>query len=151
MSRMIVTDSGFAEDQRAVLRRLAALMIPADGELPSAADPVIFGDVLARLAARAEVASDGLARIGAIAPGAQFVSMSATEQHAVVSRLRTECPAFVALFETAVAACYYRDDRVLSALGLPPRAPYPEGNAVAPTDWALLDPVRAREPFYREV
>jgi hypothetical protein len=45
---------------------------------------------------------------------------------------------------------YYHHPRVVAALGLPPRPPFPQGYAVAPTDFALLDPVRRRAPFYRK-
>jgi hypothetical protein len=44
---------------------------------------------------------------------------------------------------------YYRQPRVLAALGLEPRPPHPRGYDVAPSDPALLEPVRRRPPFYR--
>jgi hypothetical protein len=149
MTHVIITDSVFDAAQKATLQSLAELMIPAEDELPSAGDPAIFVEILARLAERADVAADGIARIAAFVRGQEFSMLPAADRLEAVARLRTECPAFLTLFESAVAACYYRDDRVLSSLGMPPRAPYPEGNAVAPTDWSMLDPVRERAPFYR--
>jgi hypothetical protein len=149
MSRMIATDASFDEAERTALRHLAALMIPPEGELPSADDPAIFAEVLDRLALRADVVREGLARLASNCPGIH--SLPLAEQHAAITRLRADQRAFVALFESAVAACYYRDDRVLTSLGLPPRAPYPEGNVVDPTDWSLLDPVRKRAPFFRDI
>ena len=44
---------------------------------------------------------------------------------------------------------YYRDGRVMAALGLEPRPPFPLGHTLEAADPALLDPVRARAPFWR--
>ena len=54
------------------------------------------------------------------------------------------------MFERVVARCYYRDDRVLTAIGVEPRPPFPKGYEVPQGDWSLLDPVRARGPIYRD-
>ena len=50
-----------------------------------------------------------------------------------------------------ILQCYYRDDRVLLSLQMERRPPFPKGFQVEQGDWSLLDPVRARKPFYREV
>lgn len=39
----------------------------------------------------------------------------------------------------------------MRSLGMEVRAPFPKGFDVEPGDWSLLDPVRARAPFYRPV
>jgi hypothetical protein len=44
---------------------------------------------------------------------------------------------------------YYRDDRVMTALGLEPRPPFPLGHPLEDADPALLAPVKARAPFWR--
>ena len=49
----------------------------------------------------------------------------------------------------AVAQCYYRDARIMQSLGMEVRPPFPEGFQVEQGDWSMLDPVRARKPFYR--
>lgn len=140
-THVIVTDRTFDKAQTAALGSLAELMIPAEGELPSAADPAILAEIVDRLNGSADIVKQGLACFDSALPPAARL--------AAVDRLRDQCPAFVALFEAAVAACYYRDERVLRSLGLPSGAPYPQGNTVAPTDWSLLRSVRERQPFYR--
>ena len=50
-----------------------------------------------------------------------------------------------------ILSAYYRDDRVLLALGHEARAPFPKGYDVEQGDWSLLDPVRARPRMYRVV
>ena len=47
--------------------------------------------------------------------------------------------------------CYYRDDRVMRALGLDPRPPYPKGRVLEQGDWSLLDAVRGRPRMWRDV
>jgi len=49
-----------------------------------------------------------------------------------------------------ILLCYYRDDRVMRSLGIEPRPPFPGGFAVEQGDWSLLDPVKARAPFWRQ-
>jgi len=40
---------------------------------------------------------------------------------------------------------------VAGSLGQEPRPPFPKGHVVEQGDWSLLDPVKARKPFYRRV
>lgn len=49
-----------------------------------------------------------------------------------------------------VLAAYYRDDRVLTALGHEARAPFPKGYEVEQGEWALVDTVKARPAFWRD-
>ncbi len=154
MTQTIATDSPFGQQQRILLTTLAEWMIPAEDGLPSAADATILEEIIVALARQPEVTNAGLQRLDAIAKE-QFRSpvpkVTSSERIELIAALRAEAPAFVTLFESTVAACYYRDDRVLHSLDLPARAPFPEGNNVRPTDWSLLDPVRQRAPFYRNV
>ena len=64
--------------------------------------------------------------------------------------LSREGPTMAALGR-AVLQCYYRDDRVMRALGLEPRPPYPKGHVLEQGDWALLDVVRGRPRMWRDV
>ena len=50
-----------------------------------------------------------------------------------------------------VLGAYYQHPRVLSALGLDPRPPHPDGYRMAPDDLALLEPVRRRPRMYRSI
>ncbi len=153
MADLPPTDRAFPAPHLRLLAELAQCMIPADGELPSAADPAIFADIVAELARDASVVAAGLDRLEAACADAfaqPFAALSADERLGAVARLRAQDPAFVARFEAAVATCYYRDARVQRALGMPGRPPFPGGYAVKPTDWSLLDPVRQRTPFHRD-
>ncbi len=151
-SPIIGSDRRFSDSHREVLAALANLMIPSQADLPAAADETILDDILRELVNRAPIVRRGLDRLAQItadAQGAPFAHIDTSDQMALINRLRHEDPEFLRCFETVVAACYYRDDRVLRAHGLTAGAPFPNGRAVAPTDWTLLDPVRTRKPFFR--
>jgi len=47
--------------------------------------------------------------------------------------------------------CYYRDERVMQSLNMDNRPAFPQGYEVEQGDWSLLDPVKKRAPFYRQV
>ena len=153
MTQIISTDNVFDPDQQNTITLLADLMIPAKNGMPSAADAAICKPALAGLSAHADTISESLRWLEAYTQqqySKSIAALSSPDQQSSVEHLKQEQSAFTALLQTHVIACYYRDDRVLRALNLPARAPFPEGNAVTPTDWSLLDNVRKRTPFYRE-
>jgi hypothetical protein len=76
-------------------------------------------------------------------------SLDSARREAVAQDLRATGGEAVATLTRVVLQCYYRDDRVVRSLGLEPRPPYPRGHELEQGDWSLLDPVRARPPFWR--
>ena len=117
-------------------------------DVPGADDPAIQADILATLgrdAAPVREALDVLARLA----GAPLAGLDPARREAVAMELRAKGGAAVATLTRVVLQCYYRDDRVVRSLGLEPRPPYPKGHVLEDGDWSLLDPVRARPPFWR--
>ena len=135
MSDLLATDSVFTAEEQALLRRILDAMIPAHGERPSAADPAIFADFLHTAAPMALQIREVLRR--AEADGIDTLAGTRTND--------------VRMLVGCAVQSYYRDDRVLTAIGAEPRAPHPEGYEIEAGDWSLLDAVRARGPIYREV
>lgn len=139
-------------DEIACLATIARHFIPADDThgLPAADDAAIIADIVTSL----HRDRDELRRVLSVARSA-FESAGGKltfEQEAEeLTRLRSAEPAGFAVFEAVVARAYYRDDRVLTAIGMEPRAPFPRGFDVEPGDWSLLDAVRERGPIYRRV
>ncbi len=137
--------------QRDDLRTIAGIMIPASAEfdVPGADDPAIQADILATLGRDApplREALDALARIA----GEPLAGLEAGRQEAAAKQLRASGGSAVATLARVILQCYYRDDRVLRSRGLEPRPPYPRGHILEEGDWSLLDPVRARAPFWRK-
>jgi hypothetical protein len=81
--------------------------------------------------------------------GGPFAGLDPSRRTEVAARLRADGGPPLGVLTRIVILCYYRDERVMLSLGLEPRAPFPKGHVVEQGDWSLLDPVRARKPFWR--
>jgi hypothetical protein len=143
---------GLSADQCRSLRCLAEMIIPASAEygVPSAGDAVIFADILRSLGRDAEHVVAVLRTLDALAGGV-FADLDAARRESVAARLRETGGDALMYLSRIVLQCYYRDDRVMRSLGMEVRPPFPKGFEVEQGDWSLLDPVRARQPFFREV
>jgi len=82
--------------------------------------------------------------------GRSFPELSREEKLGVLKSLDATQPAFVSTLAFHAYIAYYQHPRVVSALGLEPRPPHPQGHAMAPNDPSLLDAVRKRPKLYRE-
>lgn len=132
------------------LRAFAGTMIPASPRhgVPGADDPAIFADILANLERdRADVIA-ALQRLDGLA-GGRFDALDTAQRLVIANAFRAEGGAPLAALSRVVLLCYYRDDRVMAALGQEARPPFPLGHVVQQGDWSLLDPVRQRPPFWR--
>lgn len=135
-------------EERDIFRRLIGIMIPADPEmaLPSADDPLILEDCIASLgrdAVAIRILVAELMRIG-------FLDLPADQAEHRAMALLGDGRAEVQALSRVVVAVYYRDDRVMLAYGREPRAPFPKGHTLPQGDWALLDVVKQKEPFWRD-
>jgi hypothetical protein len=134
------------------LRRLAAFMVPASAEygVPGAGDEVIFVDIVRSLGRDKDAVRKALAMLCEIA-GGDFAGLDeAKAEEAAMTLLGCGDPVVTAL-GCVVLQCYYRDDRVMRALGREPRAPFPQGHVLEQGDWSLLDRVRGRPTMWRDV
>jgi hypothetical protein len=138
--------------ERKDLRRLAGFMVPASSEygVPGADDETIFADITASLGRDAKDVRKALGMLREMIDGDFAELDEARAEAAAMQLLGREDPMLIALGR-AVLQCYYRDDRVVRALGLEPRAPFPQGHPLEQGEWALLDAVRDRPPMWRDV
>jgi hypothetical protein len=138
-----------SSEERKTLAQALDALVPArdDARLPGAG-ALGVGDHVERAARASELPA--LARALARLAARGFAQAAPPERVALLGALAQEDPAtFHALLLHAYGG-YYHHPRVVEALGLEPRPPFPQGYAVAPTDFALLDPVRGRAKLYRE-
>ncbi|MEO8855589.1 MAG: hypothetical protein ABI343_01245 [Burkholderiaceae bacterium] len=133
------------------LRSLVALMIPASSvyQMPGADDEAIFGAIASTLDRDFDEVRQALWLLDAMA-GGSFSDAPQATRHSVTERFQDQHAALAAVLVAVVTRCYYRDDRVMRAIGMEPRAPFPKGFEVEQGDWSLLDPVRARGRIYRD-
>jgi hypothetical protein len=129
------------------LNALLDVLIPPSAErgMPGAGELDLAGAVLA--------VSDIVPHVdGALALlGEDFAARSPEERHRAVEALAAAQPMALPAMLFHLYRAYYAEPRVLAALGMPPRPPYPEGYEVEPNELGLLERVRAREKIYREV
>jgi len=138
--------------ERAALRRLAGLMVPASAEygVPGADDETIFTDIVGSLGRDSGDVRAALALLRDIA-GGDFTGLDDAEAEAAAMTLLRRDDRVIAALGRAVLQCYYRDDRVLRALGIEPQAPFPRGRVLEQGDWSLLEAVRGRPRMWRDI
>jgi hypothetical protein len=132
------------------LRCVAAMMIPPSQahQVPGADDDAIFTDITNSIGQDAALVKQALQHLDTLAAGIFADCQPAQRQAAAAAFQNAGGPPLLALTRV-ITQCYYRDDRVMRSLGMELRPPFPKGFEVEQGDWSLLDPVRARPPFYR--
>jgi hypothetical protein len=147
-----VAYSQLAASEREDLRDIAGTMIPASAELgmPGADDPAILADIEKSLGRDLPLVREALAMIRTKAAGG-FAGLDRDKREALVSEwYRAGGRPAAAALGRAILAAYYRDDRVLVALGHEARAPFPKGYTLEQGDWSLLEAVKKRPVLWRD-
>jgi hypothetical protein len=138
-------------DETDALRTIAGTMVPEDAALgmPGADDPAILDDIVRSIGRDLPLVREALAVIMAKA-GKGFAGLERSAQEDLINDWYAGGGAAAAVLGRVILGAYYRDDRVLVALGHEARAPFPKGYVLEPGDWSLLDAVRDRPPFWRD-
>jgi hypothetical protein len=133
------------------LRDIAGTMIPESPEhgVPGADDPAILDDIANSLGRDLPLVREALAAIAAKSVGA-FARLDRDRREALINDYHASGGAAAATLGRLIQGAYYRDDRVLLALKLEARPPFPQGYTLEQGDWSLLDAVRKRAPFWRD-
>jgi len=143
----------YTDKEQNILKALVEVIIPASPEynVPGAGDEIIMNDILDVAAPHHDTISIALGMLEELAGGLAFADLPDNERSAAAETFKAAQPAIAGLITILTAQCYYRDNRVMHSLEMEARPPFPKGFEVAQGDWSLLDPVRARDKFYREV
>ena len=133
------------------LRDIAGTMIPESPEhgVPGADDPAILDDIANSLGRDLPLVREALAAIAAKS-GSAFARMDRDRREALINDYYPSGGSAAAVLGRVILGAYYRDDRVLLALKLEARPPFPTGYTLEQGDWSLLDAVRHRPPFWRD-
>ena len=153
MNEKIIATEKFDAQLRRTLVALLDTMIPANEEFnaPSAGTEEIVSDVEKSMSGNSPaVVSEMLIRLNEQS-SERFEDLDADERWHTFSELQRTDGHALRTLGGILLQCYYRNDEVLESLGMEARSPFPLGNDVEQGDWSLLDPVKARGPFYREV
>ena len=140
-----------SEAETETLRCVVDLVIPASAEdgLPGAGDPAIFADIAASTGRYTGDLAQALQMIDTAA-GGRLAALPRDRQAAVLAAFRSEQPDLATVIGAVTARCYYRDARVMRAIGMEVRPPFPLGFVIEQGDFSLLEPVRARGKAYRD-
>ena len=154
MRDMIASDSPYSIEERKLLRQVAGILIPASDEysIPGADDEEIFARILVLASERAESIRSEIKALQTRAKGCHdegFLRLDGAQQTALLRDKETSRLLGQMIHCTATA--YYEDGRVLASIDLKSTPPFPGGHDIEQGDWSLLEPVRARTPFYRRV
>lgn len=141
------------KDTEKTLISLLKLMIPANNDLkiPGAAD-IDFISYLRnkQLVSWAQDGLIALVRESKSRYGEEFSALQILDQIKFVKNLRGTLQQFFSKLGTHVIQCYYQDDKVLCAIGLEARPPFPDGYHLYEGDLTLLEPVYERGEIYRK-
>jgi hypothetical protein len=148
------TDGVYTEDQERGLAALLDTLIPPsdDGRLPGAGEVGVARVLAQRAPELAPLVVQALAILDALAAerGApDFARLDARERPAVLEAWSTAHPLLLPALIFHGYATYYGEQRVVEALGLEHRPPFPQGYPLEPTDPSRLDAMRRRKPMYR--
>lgn len=145
------------DEARALAAVLDEIVPPAPARgLPGAGELGLVAHLermLARMPDLRPAIGDALARLDAEARaqgGADFAALPRPARRALLDALRERAPFVLSALVFQTYAGYYQQPRVLEALGVPARPPFPQGYELPPLDPARLDAVRARGRIWRD-
>ena len=133
------------------LGEVAGTMVPADAALgmPGADDPAILADAARSVGRDLPLVREALAAIKAKAAG-NFAGLDRAKRETLINAWYAAGGTAAVALGRAILAAYYRDDRVLKAVGHEARAPFPKGHTLEQGDWSLVEVVKKRPAFWRD-
>lgn len=139
--------------ERCLAGVLDEIVPPGEGGLPGAGE-LGLASKIGQIPELAEVLEQGLTALEELATrrGAEeYAALPQPERLTALNEVAAAQPVFLPglVFQTYLA--YYQHARVVEALGMPPRPPFPLGYEMEPSDLdALLAEVRQRKKLYRD-
>jgi hypothetical protein len=139
--------------QASTLNALAQRIIPPspDGKRPGGAE-VGFVDYVQAAGSLAWLLPglDAAEQAAQEAHGVPFAALDGAQQQAIVDAQKRKQFRFYGELANQLMLCYYHHERVLPAIGMEARAPFPLGYTPIDGDYSLLEPVYERGPIWRE-
>ncbi len=153
---IIGSDATLNSAQQRTFVAILDMIIPAsdDGRFPSAADMDVLGYIAKTDPQLLDTVRTELDRLNAVSEdlyGVVFGDAGETHRQGLLDEKRGVEPQFLGGLALQTVTLYYQDDRVMEAIGMEARPPFPKGYEVVAGDLSLLDPGRARGQVYRDV
>ncbi|MEM7015895.1 MAG: hypothetical protein AAF512_00990 [Pseudomonadota bacterium] len=144
---IIASDIVFNKTERQVIAAIAEATITEDASrnLPAASDPQVLAIILKKAAHLETRLKAGIELLQSEIDPLAASPLALLKKLGEDGRLRS----FSRMITIVILQSYYQDPRVLEALKLAARPPFPLGHEVEAGDWSLLEPVKKRGSFYR--
>ncbi len=143
-----------AREVALTLDALIDALIPAreDGRVEAPSTLGLAGYVVEKFGEAAPMLEQGLIALAEFAAqrGVVFNELATPERVALLRAYDAEAPGLVPGIVFQLYQGYYQHPRVVEALGLEARPPYPKGYELEDGDLSLLEAVRNRGQRYRE-
>lgn len=137
---------------QALLSAILDRLIPAVGDVPAAGHMGLTEEIV-RLSGQQErfqgLFQTAISVFAKFSP--DFTSLSEAQQDDVIRKYEAANSELFASILTISYIVYYKDERVHKRLGWSGKTPQPDGNEMEPWDESVLDKMRTREPFWRQV
>jgi hypothetical protein len=136
----------------ALLSAILDRLIPAVGDVPAAGHMGLTEEIV-RLSGQQkrfqEEFESAMSMFADFSP--DFASLQGVHQDDVIRKYEAANSDLFASILTISYIVYYKDERVHNRLGWSSKTPQPDGNEMEPWDESVLDKMRTREPFWRQV
>ncbi|MBN4064254.1 hypothetical protein JYU04_00805 [Dehalococcoides mccartyi] len=148
----MTTDTSNTNINEELLVAILDRLIPAIDELPSAGQMNLTTEIirLSRQQARFKALfHQAMNKFDSTNPG--FTDLPSDQQDDCIRSFESAEPE---LFNTLLSISYivyYKDERVHKRIGWSGKTPQPDGNEMEPWDESILENMRKREPFWRQV
>lgn len=140
--------------QAELLSLMLETLIPAAPQrgLPSGAK-VRFAEFAATkgILPKVVIAVDAIGTLARERHSVEFGALEPAARLALLTDRNQPNAMAIAEMQTYLLHCYYQNPIVVSAIGMEPKAPFPEGYQVEEGDLLLLEPVFLRGKLYRDV
>ena len=146
----------FSKDEERGLSAILDTLIPEsdDGRLPAAGALGLSAYIAERAPELQPLLEKGLLALDALAEarGARcFAALSAPDRTETLTGYASEDVGLIPALVFHAYTGYYQQRRVVEAIGLEHRPPFPEGFPMEPSDTSLLEAVRQRGRMFRSI
>ena len=147
----------FTEFQTVLLAEVINRIIPAEDGFPGAGDLGLTSNIdvaVANSPLLKKLFVEGLAQIeieAHKADGKEFKDLSSQDKDQLLRGIERERPEFFQILVQQTYNAYYTNPTVYPLIGYEGYPPQPNGYPMKPFDESLLDNVRKRAPFYKQV
>ena len=148
----MITNSAKTQIDETLLTSMLDSLIPPVGDLPGAGQMGLIDEIV-RLSGQQtrfqEIFETAVKTF--YNKNQDFISQSESQQDEAIRQFESTNQDMFDSVLTISYIVYYKDERVHKRLGWSGKTPQPDGNKMEPWNESVLDKIRTRKPFWRQV